>query len=79
MRRIIETVLVEDQRAGEGTDLQQPMPVTAVTGQSGNLQAEDQSGSPKTHFRHQPLETNAVRGRGSRLAEVRVNDYDLFF
>src|SRR3954469_14174167 len=71
MCRIIEAVFVEDQRASEGADLQQPMPVTAVTGQSGDLEPEYQSGSPKTHFSHQALETNAVRGGGSRLAEVR--------
>ena len=32
--RIIDTVFVQNERIGEGTDLQQPMPIDGVTCQS---------------------------------------------
>jgi hypothetical protein len=75
----IETIFVEDQRAAQGTDLQQAVPVTAVAGEARDLQSEHQSGSPQAHFSHQPLESDAVRGRGARLAQVRIDYNDLFF
>jgi hypothetical protein len=55
------------------------MPVTAVPGQTGDLQPEHQSGSPQAHFGHQPLKPDAVRGRGPGLTEVRIDHNDLLF
>jgi len=55
------------------------MPVTAVAGQSRDLEPKHQSRSAQAHFRHQPLKTDTVGSGGSGLPKIRVDDNDLFF
>ena len=75
--RVIEAVLVADQRAGHGADLQQPVPVGVVAGQPGHLQAEHDPGPAHADLGDQALEAFPVGGRGAGLALVGVDDDDL--
>ena len=34
VRRVINTILIEDERVGEGADLEQAMPVAGVAGEA---------------------------------------------
>ena len=75
--RVVDAVFIEDERIGEGADLEQAMPVGRVAGQAGDLEAHHQAGPAHAHFRDQMLEAFALDGRGSGLALVAVDDDDL--
>src|SRR5271157_2144846 len=78
LTRIVETILVEDQGVGQGTDLQQAMPVAVVPRQPGDFQAQHDAGIPQAHLGDQVLKALPVRCRGPRLALVVVDDQDTF-
>jgi hypothetical protein len=71
---IIDALLVNDQGVGEGTDLQQAIPITARAGQARDFQAQHRSHVAQSHFGHQPLKSIAPNTRGARLALILVND-----
>ena len=75
--RVIEPVLVADQRARERADLEQPVPVGVVAGQPGDLEAEHDPGAAHADVGDEPLEPFAVGGRGAGLALVGVDDDDV--
>ena len=75
VRRVVHTVLVEDQRLGERADLEQPMPVGRVARQSRDLQAEHHARATHADLGDELLETLSVRRR-TRLAKVGVDDDD---
>src|SRR5213078_439968 len=70
--RVIKAVLVADQGAGHGADLQELMPVGVVAGQPGALQAQHDPGPAEGHLGDQLLEPFPVGGRGAGLALVDV-------
>jgi hypothetical protein len=74
---VIEAVFVADQRAAEGADLRQPVPVGVVPGQPGAFQAQHDPGLAHAHVGGQPLESFPVGSRGAGLALVDVDDDDL--
>ena len=77
LARVIEPVLVEDQRVGHRADLQEPVPVGVVAREPGDLEAEHDPGVSHPDLGHQPLESLAVCGRGAGLALVGVDHDDL--
>ena len=74
---IVHAVLVEDQRIGEGADLQQAMPVGVVPRQAGYFQTHDDARAPHADIAHQALKSLAPRRRRAGLALVAVDDDDL--
>ena len=74
--RIIQAVLVADQRRGHGADLQQPVPVGVVAGQPGYLQAQHDPGAAHADLGDQTLKSLPIGGRGSRLALIGVDGDD---
>ena len=61
---VVDAVLVDDERIGQGADLQQPVPVGAGPGQPGRFEADDGPGLAEPDLCHQQLEPVAVhRGR----------------
>jgi len=76
MARIVDSILIQDQRVGEGADLQEPVPVRGVARQPRDLQTEYDAGFAQTHFRHQFLKSFAIRRSCGRLTEIAVDDHD---
>jgi len=76
--RVIQPVLVTDQRRGHGADLQQPVPVGVVTGQPRHLQAQHDPGPTHADVGDQALKSFPIRRRGARLALVGVDGDDPF-
>ena len=76
MRRIVDAIFVQDQRVGQRADLQEPVPVHRVPGQTRHLQAEHDAGPRQADLGHQPLESFAIGGRGARLPQIRIDDDD---
>ena len=60
--RVIQPVLVADQRARHGADLQQPVPVGVVAGQPGHLQAQHDPGAAHADLGDQTLKAFPVGG-----------------
>ena len=75
--RVIEPVLVADQRSRERGDLQQSVPVGVVACQPRDLQAEHDPGLPEADVGHEPLEPLAIGGARAGLTLVGVDHDDL--
>src|SRR5262249_50732475 len=75
--RVVQPVLVEDQRVGQGAQLQQAVPVRRVAGQPRDLQAEHEPDLPQPDVGHQPREAGAAGGLRPGLAQVVIDDHDL--
>src|SRR5438270_315664 len=71
---IIDSLFVDDQGVGEGTDLQQAIPITARASQARDFQTQDCSHVAQSHFGDQPLKAVAPKRRCTRLALILVND-----
>ena len=69
--RVIQPVLVADQRGRHGADLQQPVPVGVVAGQPGHLQAQHDPGPAHADLGDQPLEAFPVGGAWRRTGPGR--------
>jgi hypothetical protein len=57
-----EAVLVADEGARKGADLEQAMPVGIVPGETRDLEAEDDPGTAHADFGHETLEAFPVGG-----------------
>jgi len=75
--RIVEAILVEDQRIGQCADLDQAMPVAAVSSESRYLKTHHDASLPETYFGNETLEAFAVGCRSTRSSKVRVDHVDL--
>ncbi len=76
--RLIDAILVEDQRAAQGAQLDEAVPIGRVAGQSGDLQAHDDAGPAQGNLADEALEAVA-RGRAcTGFAEVVVDHMDPF-
>ena len=74
--RVIQAVLVADERVGVGADLDELLPVGGVAGQPGAFQAQDDAGPAQGDLGDQVLEPGPVGGRGAGVALVDVDDVD---
>src|SRR5262249_49393880 len=70
------TLLIDDQRIGQGTDLQQAIPVAAGAGQAGSFQAEDGPGLAQPDLSDQGLEAVTVHRGGTGTPLVLIGDGD---
>ncbi len=71
--RVIEPVLVTDQRAGQRAQLEQPVPVSIVSRKSGALEPEHDPRLAQRYVGDESREPLAVSGRGARHALVDVD------
>ena len=76
--RIIDAILVDDERIGQATDLDETIPVAAGTSQARGFQAEDGADTAEPDLGHQVLEAVASEGGGPGVALVLVDDVDAF-
>lgn len=74
--RVVDTVLVEDERVGQGADLQQPVPVGRIASQPRHLQTEHDASVAEPDLGDQLLEALAIPRRGARQSQVGVDDDD---
>ena len=75
--RVVEAVLVADQGAGHGAQLEELVPVGVVAGQPGAFQAEHDPGPAQRHLGDHLLEPFPVRSRRAGVALVDVDHGDL--
>src|ERR1700693_3438044 len=76
--RVVTAVLVDYQRAGDGAQLEQAMPILVRSCKPRRFQREDGPDLPHCHIADQRLEILAICRSGSGLAEIPVEDPNLF-
>ena len=76
VRRIVQPILIEDERVGERAQLKQSMPIGGVARQSRYFKAEHDPDATQTDFGHQTLKAFPVSRAGAGLPEVAVDDDD---
>src|ERR1039457_2314816 len=76
MRRIVDTVFIEDQCLCESGQLQQPMPVGVVASKSRHLEAKHDAGTPESDFADELLESVSVLGVCAGDTEIAVDRVD---
>ena len=74
--QVVDAVRVDDQRAGDPGDLQQPRQVGIRAGQPGDLQPEDRAGLAGAHPSQQVPEALTVGGRAAGQPQVAVDHLD---
>jgi hypothetical protein len=74
--RIVNTILIEDKRAGLTAEFEQPMPVSRVARQPGDLQAHNDARLGQRDLAHQLLEAVPRLSARSGFAEIAVDDVD---
>jgi hypothetical protein len=77
MRGVVQPVLIQDERLGEGADFEEPMPVGGVARQARDFQTHHESRASQAHVADQLLKSFAVRRRCARVTEVPVDHDDL--
>src|SRR5262249_34219812 len=76
MARIVDSVLVGDERPDQSTELDQRMPVAAITGKTRRLNREHSADTAVADRCEQPLEAG-TRDAPTGAAKVVVNDIDV--
>src|SRR6202795_4487237 len=75
---IVTSILVDDERAGDGAQLQQAMPVLVRSRQTRGFQGEDRTDLAKSHVAHQGLEVLATGHSRAVLSEIPIEGPDPF-
>ena len=75
VRRIVQPILIEDERVGERAQLKQPMPIGGVARQTRYFKTEHDTDATQTDFGHQTLKAFPISRSGAGLSEVAV-DHD---
>src|ERR1700716_1864487 len=73
---IVTSILVDDERAGDGAQLEQAMPVLVRSRQARGFQGEDRSDLAHGHIADQRLEVFAIGRLRAGLTEVAIEDSD---
>jgi hypothetical protein len=75
--RIVDAIWIDYDRAHQAAEFDEMMPVSAVTGQAGSLNAKDGANLSSADFRDQMLEPWALHLAGSRASKILVYYLDL--
>ena len=62
---VVDSVFIDDQGVGEGTDLDETIPITARSCQAGGFEAQDRTGPAQANLGDQVLKTVATSRRRS--------------
>src|SRR5262249_5647001 len=77
LARIIDAIIINEQRLRQRTQINQMMPVPIVTGQPGRFQGEDGSDTPCTHGCQQLAKARALVASGPTPAHILINHDDV--
>ena len=75
MARIVDSVLVDEDRADQSTELYQRVPVAAVAGEARSLDGKHHTDATVTDCGQQPLEAR-TDDASARSSEIVVDDFD---
>ncbi len=72
--RVVDAVFIGDQRIESRGQLQQLIPIQAITCQTRNLQADNQADFAQRQFRNQTLIAWAIAAAGAGEAQIVIDD-----
>src|SRR6266567_4373711 len=75
--RVIDAISISDQTASIATDIQQGIPIRAITRKARDIDGENNAHLAKRDSGYQPLKTNAMRGTRSRHSQIGINHLDV--
>jgi hypothetical protein len=75
--RIVATILVDHERAGDGAEFQEAMPILVRSRQPRRFQGKDRANPAHRYFADQRFEVFPVGRRTPGLTEIPVEDADL--
>ena len=75
--RIVDAIWIDHDGVHQAAEFDEMMPVSAVTGQAGSLNAKHSANLSGADFRNQMLEPRALYLAGPRAAKVLVDYLDL--
>ena len=73
---VVDSVFVDDQGVGEGTDLDETIPITARSCQAGGFQAQDGPGPAQADLGDEVLKAVATSRGRSRVPLILIDDLD---
>src|SRR5438874_4832630 len=73
---VIETIFIQNERAGHRADFQQVMPVEGTARKTRDLQPHNQAHMAKSHLSDQALKALTIYGRSSRLSQVLIDNHN---
>jgi hypothetical protein len=74
--RVIDAVLIGNEGAEQGAQLDNAVPVAVTAGQPGHLCNEDEADLAQADGGHQPLKAGALQAGGAGQAEILIDDQD---
>ena len=74
---VIDPVQVDHSRLDQAAKIEQVMPVAAVAGETGGVEAQHGPDLPGTEPRHQPLEAGPRHHPAGGAAEVIIDNLDV--
>jgi len=73
---IIEPFFIQNQGVGERADFQEMMPIAGIAREPRDFQPQNQPHLSESDFSYESLEAQAISRRGSRMAQILINDDD---
>ena len=73
-RRMIDAVVVADERVGDAAQFQQAIPIRIVPRQARDFQSEDDAHVSQGHFAGEASEAGALVGAGAGQPEIFIDD-----
>jgi hypothetical protein len=74
---IVDPFFVHHQRVGQGTNLDEAIPITARAGEARRFQAEDSAGTSQTDLRDEELKAVSTDGGSPGMALILIDDRDM--
>ena len=74
--RVVDAVLVREDRPEDGAHLQEIVPILVVAGDAAHLDPEDQADMLHGNFGQEALEPGPLVGRPTALALIIIDDHD---
>ena len=74
--RVVDAVLVREDRPEDGTHLQEIVPILVVAGDAAHLDPEDQADMLHGNFGQEALKSAPLVGRPTALSLIVIDDHD---
>ncbi len=75
--RIIDAIAISDETAPIATDIQEWIPIRAITRKAGHIDRKDHADLAKRHSGHHFLKAHPMSGTGPCHSQVSINDFNV--
>src|SRR5258707_13917009 len=75
--RIIDAIAISDETAPIATDIEEWIPIRAITRNAGHIDRKDHDDLAERHSSHQFLKAHPMRGTCSSHYRISINDFNV--